>query len=150
MREAKDRVATSHAHHQLLLSHQTRLEEIDSRIEAGHRDILLQIGSLSPLVRGPSRPVSSHAARQLRRRYRLALPRWFTETVWELGVNTCESGWDFQLRQISVRPYTTPAFDAVRSGTVNDVKRLLSAGELSASDYEYNHYGKPKALLTVS
>jgi hypothetical protein len=150
MREASDRITTIHTQNTLLLSHQTRLEALDSKVEAGHAGILSKIGSLGPLVEGPPRPVSTNATRRSTRRYRLTLPRWFTETVWELGVDTCEGGWNFQLRQTNIRPYTTHAFDAVRSGNLGDVRRLLTSGELSVSDYEYDHYGKHKALLTVS
>lgn len=150
MREASDRIATIRTQNELLLSHRTRLEGLDSKIEAGRADILSQIGTLGPLVEGPPRPVSLHTTRRSSRRYRLALPRWFTETVWELGVNTCEDGWNFQLRQINIRPYATRAFDAVRSGNVGDVRRLLASGKLSVSDCEYDYHGKHKALLTVS
>jgi hypothetical protein len=150
MREASDRITTIHTQNTLLLSHQTRLEALDSKMEAGHEGILSRISSLGPMVKGPPRPVSAHATQRSSRKYRLTLPRWFTETVWELGVNTCEGGWNFQLRQINIRPYTTRAFDAVRSGNLEDVRRLLTSGELSLSDYEYDYHGKHKALLTVS
>ena len=87
---------------------------------------------------------------QSSRKFRLTLPRWFTETVWDFGTYNFGDGWVFQVQPIHIRPQTTPAFDVVRSGNVEAVRRLLASGELSASDCEYREYGEPKALLTVS
>ena len=159
IREASDRAATTYAQVQLLSSHETRLQDLDRTIQAGHTAILSQISSSEPRAAELSRttPLSfqdphrqTHAAQRSSRKVCLKLPRWFTQTVWEFGTYDIGDGWMFQIRPINIRPRGTRAFAAVRSGDVETVKRLFASGELSASDCEYSRFSEHRSLLTVS
>jgi hypothetical protein len=161
MREAADRIATVHAQNALLLSHETHLHDLDRTVQAGHAAILSQLGSLDSQKKSQPRPPSnsfSHGQERRQQAYstirssrklRLTLPRWFTKTVWEFGAYGCEGGWTFQLRPINIRPYGTSAFDAVRDGNVEAVRKLLAAGELSGSDYECDLHRPVHSSLPV-
>lgn len=58
----------------------------------------------------------------------------------------------FQLRSISVRPYKSAVFEAVRSGNIEGVRKLLASGDLSVRDYAAPRWdGLPhQSLLMVS
>lgn len=164
MREAADRIATVHAQNALLLSHETHLHDLDRTVQAGHAAILSQLGSLDSQKKSQPRPPSNsfsngqerrqqaYSTRRSSRKLRLSLPRWFTTTVWEFATYDFGDGRMFQVVPINVRPYSTPSFDAVRSGNVEEVRDLLASGELSASDHQHEHSRNKehKTLLTVS
>jgi hypothetical protein len=140
-------------------SNDLHLQKLDCTIQAGHVDIRSQISSLEQQVTTLSQSVSSTVRiqpedeyqRRLTRKFSLALPRWFTNTVWEFGAGACDGGWVFQLSPINVRPFGTYAFDVVRSGNVGRVRKLLASGELSGSDYECDlHRSRHNSLPEVS
>jgi hypothetical protein len=82
--------------------------------------------------------------------FHLALPRWLSHGIWEFAVHELDGAWNFRVRPVTIRPYGTFAFDVVRSGNVEAVRKLLSSGELSVSDYEHSFDRGPKPLLLVS
>lgn len=140
-------------------SYDLHLHKLDRTIEAGHADIRSQVSSLEQQMTVLSQSVLATARvktkdeREQRptRNSRLALPCWFTNTVWDFAANACNTGWAFQLSPINVRPFGTYAFDVVRSGNVGRVKKLLASGELSGSDYECDlHRSRHNSLPEVS
>lgn len=64
------------------------------------------------------------------RKFRIALPRYFTECVWEFGLQESGNGWAI----VNERPLESFVFDVVRSGSVPAVRRLLESGSLSMQD----------------
>lgn len=70
---------------------------------------------------------------------RISFPRWFTDRVWE--IETYDVGLDnvysLQLRSINFRPHDSVVFEAVRSGDVEGVRKLLASKELSIMDRAY-------------
>jgi len=156
IRQEADQLAMMERHN---ASNDLHLHKLDRTIQAGHADIRSQISSLEQQVSDLSHSVLSTARvtsdderrRRPKRRLRLALPRWFTDTVWEFGASACNAGWIFQLDPINVRPFGTYAFDVVRSGNVGRVRKLLASGELSGSDYECDlHRSRHNSLPEVS
>jgi hypothetical protein len=140
-------------------SNDLHLHKLDCTIQAGHADFRSHFNSLEQQVSALSHSVLSTARvsseekrkRRPKRKLRLALPRWFTDTVWEFGASACNAGWIFQLDPINVRPFGTYAFDVVRSGNVGRVRKLLASGELSGSDYECDlHRSRHNSLPEVS
>jgi len=65
---------------------------------------------------------------------RIALPRYFTDCVWEFGLQEFGNGWVMQLHPINARPPDSFVFDVVRSGRVPAVRSLLESGSLSMQD----------------
>lgn len=65
---------------------------------------------------------------------RIALPRCFTECVWEFGLQESGNGWAMQLYPINERPPESFVFDVVSSGRVSAVRALLESGPLSMQD----------------
>lgn len=136
-----------------------RLHKLDRTIQAGHADIRSQFSSLEQQVSNLSHSISSTARvepederkRRPKPNFRLALPSWFTNNVWEFGTNVGNAGWVFQPNPINVRPFGTYAFEVVRSGDVGRVRKLLASGELSESDYECDlHRSRHNSLPEVS
>lgn len=68
------------------------------------------------------------------RKIRIALPRYFTNCVWEFGLQESGDGWAMHLYPINERPRDSFVFDVVRSGRVPAVRALLESGSLSIHD----------------
>jgi hypothetical protein len=68
------------------------------------------------------------------RKFRIALPWYFTDCVWEFGLQESGNGWAMQLHPVNERPLESFVFDVVRSGSVPAVRRLLESGSLSMQD----------------
>lgn len=68
------------------------------------------------------------------RKFRVALPRYFTDCVWEFGLQESGNGWAMHLYPINERPRESIVFDVVRSGRVPAVRALLESGSLSMQD----------------
>lgn len=68
--------------------------------------------------------------------FRIPLPRFFVNCAWEFATYQSDGVWTFQIRPISVRSYGSLAFDAVRSGDVVAVPKLLETKQLSIWDQE--------------
>jgi hypothetical protein len=156
IRQEADLIATMQTQN---ASNDLHLHKLDRTIQAGHADIRSQFSSLEQQVSALSHSVLSTARaepedeekRRSTRKFRLALPHWFTNNVWELGTNAGSAGWIFQPNPINVRPFGTYAFDVVRSGDVGRVRKLLASGELSESDYECDlHRSRHNSLPEVS
>jgi hypothetical protein len=156
VRQEADLIATMQTQSE---SNDSHLHKLDCTLQAGHADMRSQFSSLEQQVSALSRSVLStvrvasenERQRRPKRKIRLALPRWFTDTVWEFGANACNAGWIFQLNPINVRTFGTYAFDVVRSGNVSRVRKLLASGELSGSDYECDlHRSRHNSLPEVS
>jgi hypothetical protein len=165
MREALNRATEVSMQNALLLSHQAHLQNLDRAVQASHAAITSQLetsvvqkstmpSSISSAIPSASKKIylRTKTKRQSSRTHRLALPRWLSSCVWEFAVQEYESGgWDFQLHPVYLRQYGSLAFDVVRSGNVEVVKKLLATGELSVSDQELDRFGvMNKSPLTVS
>jgi hypothetical protein len=66
--------------------------------------------------------------------YRLRLPGWLIDCVWEFGVHTSATAWTAQVYTVNVRPWNSCVFDAVRSGDTKAVRQLLESEQLSLRD----------------
>lgn len=164
MREALNRATEVSMQNALLSSHQAHLQNLDRAVQASHAAITSQLetsvvqkstmsSGISPAIPSASKQMSlrTKTKRQSSRTFRLALPRWLTSCVWEFAVQECQGNWDFQLHPVYVRQYGSFAFDVVRSGNVEAVKKILATGELSVSDQELDRFGVVnKSPLTVS
>ena len=85
------------------------------------------------------------------RKIRIALPRYFTNCVWEFGLQEYGNGWAMQLQPINERPPESIAFSVVRSGCVSAVRALLESGSLSMQDQAAaSEFSTRKSLLDVS
>ena len=85
------------------------------------------------------------------RKIRIALPRYFTNCVWEFGLQEYGNGWAMQLQPINERPPESFVFDVVRSGRVPAVRSLLESGSLSMQDQAAaSEFSTRKSLLDVS
>lgn len=82
-------------------------------------------------------------------KFRVSLPLWLVNRVWEFGLREAEGGWTAQLYPIMVRPGGTYVFSFVYSGDVDTVRRLLRSGQLSVRDHKPSYYGSLN-LLQVS
>lgn len=139
------------AQNQILLAYRDQLRQIEDRLNA--RNTAGFIRSSTAVTRGRStsmkhssgsdsrNPTSQNASqkysnRPLRRKFRVSLPRWFSDCVWEFGILDAGSGWMFQLQPVNYRPHDSFAFQVVRSGNVSAVQRLLDLGQLSVRDHE--------------
>lgn len=71
-----------------------------------------------------------------RHRYRVSMPRWLVNFVWDVTFFEYRGSWILQLRPVIIRPRGTFAFDFVRSGDIETIRRLLQSGELSLHDHE--------------
>jgi len=161
IREASDRIATAHVQNALQATHGKHLQHLDNTMEAGHAAILSRIDSLDTLSTGISQSACSalthnriqdrqkHSNRRLTLKHRLALPRWFTNTVWEFAAYSCEGGYIFQLHPVNIREKGAFVFEVVRSGNTEAVRALLASGELSSSDYECGPYRQSHKSLTM-
>ena len=163
IREASNRAAESHLQSLMLSSHGTHLRNIDRVVKTGHVANIQQLETSSsahlitsshakscvgdthqPLDKSPSRGQSLGT-------FRLVLPHCLSSFVWEIAIQRSASIWTFQLRPLNVHKHGSFVFDVIRSGDVEAVKRLISEGGISASDYESNASGSTnKSLLRVS
>ena len=144
LREASIRAAEAQSQNTLLISHEVQLQNIASVVQAGHANILAQLGNTKRHDMDKSSDdtsITSHTSRALvswkstkrssARTLRLALPRWLSHHVWEFAAQEVDGAWNFRVRPVNVRPFGTFAFDVVRSGDVEAVRKLLTSGELS-------------------
>ena len=65
---------------------------------------------------------------------RIALPRYFTDCVWEFGLQESGNGWVVQRHPINERPPDSFVFYVVRSGSVPAVRALFKSGSLLMQD----------------
>lgn len=82
---------------------------------------------------GAARP--SRSKRDRSYRFRVSLPRWFVNCVWELGVHEADGVWTTQIWPVNVRPDCAVVFEYVRSGDVEAVRELLKSRQLSLRDH---------------
>jgi len=83
------------------------------------------------------------------RKMRIALPRFFTDCVWEFGLRDSENGWAMQLHPVKERPLESPVFNVVRSGNVPAVRALLESGSLSMQDQAAASNIWPRSRMTL-
>jgi hypothetical protein len=163
LREASLRATEAQAQNALLSSHEAQLQNLSLAVQSGHATILERIESNRPsgsIISSGSDSIAYHKRQELAPRkctkrspamtFHLALPRWLSHGIWEFAVHELDGAWNFRVRPATIRPYGTFAFDVVRSGNVEAVRKLLSSGELSVSDYEHSFDRGPKPLLLVS
>lgn len=152
--------AMASAHSIALSSYDMRMQSLEHSVMAGNAAILARMHEgvdpsrstpqATPAAVKPAKTVISrkHTGRQRRDEFRIALPNWFTESVWEFGVSKSTSGWDFRLHAINVRSRDEFVFDVVRSGKVPAVRALLKNGDLGIRDLE-SEFGQTECLLEV-
>jgi hypothetical protein len=68
-------------------------------------------------------------------RFRVSLPRWFVNCVWELGVHEADGVWTTQIWPVNVRPTSAVVFEYVENGDVEAVRELLHSRKLSLRDH---------------
>jgi hypothetical protein len=68
-------------------------------------------------------------------KFRVSLPPWLVNRVWEFGFREAEGGWTAQLHPIMVRPHDASVFNFVYMGDVDTVRKLLRSGQLSVCDH---------------
>ena len=164
LRQASLRAAEAQANNSLLSSHETQLQNLSLAVQSGHATILERIETTrrsGPVTSFGSASAIRHTGRGLAhrdrtkhspaRKFRFALPRWLSHHVWEFAAHELDGAWNFRVRPVNVRPRGTFAFEVVRSGNVEAVKKLLTSGELSVSDHELDRYQpRHRSLLFVS
>jgi hypothetical protein len=88
--------------------------------------------------------------RQPLHKIRIALPRIFTDCVWEFGLQGSENGWEMQLHPVNERPWDSFVFNVVQSGCVSAIRALLESGDLSMRDHAAaSQYLPCRSLLDV-
>lgn len=164
LRQAALRAAEAQSQNALLSAHEAQLQNLSFVVQSGHASILERIDATRSLGSNISAPCAStvNSNRQgilprgrtkniSAQTLRLALPRWLAHRVWEFAVHDMDGAWNFRVRPINIRPYGTFAFDILRSGNVEAVRKLLASGELSVSDHENDLFeSRHKSLLFVS
>jgi hypothetical protein len=88
---------------------------------------------------GADRPKRQRRDRSYR--FRVSLPRWFVNCVWELGVHEADGVWTTQMWPVNVRPESAVVFEYVRSGDVEAVRELLNSRQLSLRDHMHRWDG---------
>jgi len=114
-----------------------------STIKEGSQDAVLSSSQALEV-----RKSHNHKRRPLRK-IRIALPRFFTDCVWEFGLQESENGWAMQLHPVNERPLKSPVFDVVRSGNVPAVRALLECGVLSMQDHAAVSNVRPRSRMTL-
>jgi hypothetical protein len=94
-------------------------------------------------------PNSNRPKRDRSYRLRVSLPRWFVHCVWELGAHEEDGVWKTVFWPVNLRPKSAVAFDYVKSGNVEAVRKLLQSRHLSIRDHMY-HWGRNMSLFDVS
>jgi hypothetical protein len=82
--------------------------------------------------------------------FRLGLPTWLVDCVWEFGVHASASVWSVQVYSINIRPQYSCVFEVVRRGNVKAVRELLASGQLSLRDRAHEWSGHGYTLLEAS
>ena len=164
LREAALRAAEAQAQNVLLSSHEAQLQNLSLAVQSGHATILERIETTRPsgsitssggttidYHTRKSHTLRNRGKRPSTRTFRLALPHWLSRCVWEFATHEMDGAWNFSVRPVNIRPHGTFAFDVVRSGNLEAVRKLFSSGELSVSDHESLSYElRPRSLLFVS
>lgn len=115
-----------------------------SKVKEGIQDVVLS-SSQTLETRRPR-----DQKRRSLRKIRLALPRYFTNCVWEFGLQESGNGWAMQLHPVNERPLESFVFNVVVSGCVPAVRALLESGDLSMQDYAAaTEYWPRRSLLDV-
>lgn len=127
--------------------HSARLSRLQDTLESGHSQLLGHVTALAHREMEPSSlepDLGQHTKpkriprRELWRKkvykFRLSLPRWFSESVWDFGLYASEGIWAIYLQHMNVRPWSAYVFGFVESGDVEAVRRLLQSGHLSFQD----------------
>ncbi|KAM0715292.1 hypothetical protein Q7P37_008790 [Cladosporium fusiforme] len=159
--EAARNNAILQAQSEMLSSYRDQLRQIEDRLETRtithEKQPSTAVTNLLPINTKATR-LAHRSNHQLtlpkilepsRRKFRVSLPRWFTNCVWEFGMCEAGEGWIFQLRPVNYRPYDSLVFEVVRLGSVQAVRRLLDSGELSARDCESGR-SDPWDILTIA
>jgi galactokinase len=130
-------------HTAALVLHNERLEALRNTIESGNATLMAKITASQQLTARNAPPqtfvdTTGRTVARIRRgrayKYRLPLPRWFAQNVWEFVVHEANQGWTTHLYPVNLRPKNTYAFDFVRKGDVTAVRELLRLGHLSVND----------------
>ena len=93
----------------------------------------IQTRQTSVVRTGPAKSRKSRPDRSYR--FRVSLPRWFVNCVWELGVHEADGVWTTQIWPVNVRPTSAVVFEYVENGDVDAVRELLHSRKLSLRDH---------------
>jgi hypothetical protein len=145
------------AQNDAISSHILQLHSLEHTVQDGNALILDRLAvseiqeKIQDVVLSSSRAFEVRKPKtQKRHKIRIALPRFFTDRVWEFGLQESENGWAMQLHPVIERPLDSFVFNVVRSGSVPAVRRLLESGDLSMQDHAAaSEYWPRRSLLDV-
>jgi hypothetical protein len=143
-----------------------RLEHLQDSLESGNTALIGHLEKLSgtrltdgPLThqdltlahdKGPDELRRKSTKRTKAHTFRLGLPTWLVDCVWEFGVHASASVWSVQVYSINIRPQYSCVFEVVRRGNVKAVRELLASGQLSLRDRAREWSGHDYTLLEAS
>jgi hypothetical protein len=141
-------------------SQMMQLHDLEHAVQAGNTMILDRLPVPTPhrMLPDTSAPVTHRLEVEVRksakqhshRKFRISLPRFFVDCVWEFGMRGTSSGWEFQLHPVNMRSRESVVFKVVRSGRVPAVRALLDFGSLSIHDHAVaSEYEPCENLLDV-
>ena len=78
--------------------------------------------------------------------YRIKLPQWLSNRVWEINIAQRQNGWDHKLRTYNVVSGDSPLFIACRRGDVEAVRQLFSSGQ--ASPFDIDEHGQTALFVS--
>jgi hypothetical protein len=149
-----------------LTSQSQRLERLQDSLESGNTTLIGHIENLSStrLVddswthqgwtsardKGPDVLTRQSTKHTRAHTFRLGLPTWLVDCVWEFGVHASASVWSVQVYSINIRPYYSCVFEVVHRGDVKAVRELLASGQLSLRDRAHEWDGHDYTLLEAS
>jgi len=121
-----------------------QLHSLECTVQAGNSMILDRLavlpagngsqGTLTPSAHALQSNRDKTQRRRPLRKIRITLPRYFTTSAWEFGLQESGNGWTMQLQPVNIRPRESFVFEVVRSGRVPAVRALLESGSLSMQD----------------
>ena len=143
--------------------HSERLSRLQDTLESGNSQLLGHVTALAHREKKPSsfrldlgqqhtkpnRQLHKDPRRKKLYKFRLSLPRWFSESVWDFGMYVSEGSWAVYLQHMNIRPSEASIFEVVESGNVEAVRQLIQSGRLSFQDCA-DKAGHCASLLEVS
>ena len=67
-------------------------------------------------------------------RFRLSFAAWLTGRIWDVAVLRSQSGWTLDIRTWNLVPSDSPILYSCYRGNIDEVRKLLSAGQASLFD----------------
>ncbi|KAM0722808.1 hypothetical protein Q7P37_002250 [Cladosporium fusiforme] len=166
VRESMNHAAMNIAQNAVLSAQSTRLQNLEHSIQKGHTTIIARLDETTvrrsipasgvfPLAHvsraTPSNRASDYRGKRSDRKLRVSLPRWLVDCVWEFGIRTSETGWEFRIHPINLRSTDDFLYEVVKSGNVPAVRKLLESRELSTHDhFSANGVGRDRNMLEIA